>query len=405
MPIVLDKGRIDAQQVEVPRAADSQWEQVRHDVYRVLCSGLIASAIGCTGAIWFGALIGGAAWAGALVWALASLAGGFGMGFLFGIPRAGRQSPDADNGAGPKDNARGGTRIQQPNTNLEQVSDWVTKILVGLGLVELRNMPDRVWSLAQTAAETMCGPHCSGQAASFALAVIVYSAVVGFIFGYALTRTYLPGAFHRAELSLAERVERVERQVTAAAGLSVKVEQTEKKVEQTEKEAEAAIEIIRKIALGQIRAPQPDVAPESAIPPAAAAVASAEHGAPASDQAGQPAPFSTDDPNKGRFGGLAERDGYALSASVTESDKLPDFYDVVLEVRSTRGESPMPDRVTFHLHPTFGAPVQEVRVHRGVARLELLAWGAFTVGAIVGQTPLELDLSELAEAPKRFREQ
>lgn len=405
MAAVQDDRRIDAKRDEAPRAAGSQWEQVKHDVYRVLGSGLIASAIGCTGAIWFGALIGGTAWAGALVWALASLAGGFGMGFLFGIPRAGRQSSDADNGAGTTDTARVGTRLQQPNTNLEQVSDWVTKILVGLGLVELRNMPDRVWSLAQTAAETMCGPHCCGQAASFALAVIVYSAVVGFIFGYALTRTYLPGAFHRAELSLAERVERVEQQVTAAAGLSVKVEQTEKKVEATEKEAEAAIEIIRKIALGQIRAPQPGVSPEAAIPPAAAEFAAGEHGAHSTEQPGPSAPFSTDDPNKGRFGGLAERDGYALSASVTESDKLPDFYDVVLEVRSTRGESAMPDRVTFHLHPTFGAPVQEVRVHKGVARLELLAWGAFTVGAIVGETPLELDLSELAEAPKRFREQ
>jgi hypothetical protein len=31
------------------------------------------------------------------------------------------------------------------NTNLEQISDWLTKIIVGLGLVQLRSVPDYLY--------------------------------------------------------------------------------------------------------------------------------------------------------------------------------------------------------------------------------------------------------------------
>ena len=366
------------------RRRDAQWEAVRHDVRRVLCSGLIASGIGVIAAVIFGGLLGGTAWAGALVWGLASLASGFGMGFLFGIPRSGRRvsasSKNDANGEGDASDHGGdnGEQLQRANTNLEQISDWVTKILVGLGLVELRNMPDRVWSLAQVAADTMCGPHCSGQAASFALAVIVYFAVAGFIFGYLLTRTYLPGAFHRAESTLKQRVEAAER-----------------KSEEAERRSEAAAMVAEKAALGRIGRSAPAL---EAVPPPLAMNAFDGAG-------GALPPRDPDDPNKGQFGGLSKRDGYELSARVSESDKLPEFYDIVLEVRSPGGARPMPDVVKFFLHPTFGSPVQDVRVREGIARLEALAWGAFTVGAIAGETPLELDLSELADAPKRFWEQ
>jgi len=34
------------------------------------------------------------------------------------------------------------------NTNLEQISDWLTKILVGVGLTQLREIPGQVQRLA-----------------------------------------------------------------------------------------------------------------------------------------------------------------------------------------------------------------------------------------------------------------
>ncbi len=64
------------------------------------------------------------------LWALAYCAAGFLVGFLFGIPRV-LQGEDVLPGQQPE-------YRQRVNTNLEQISDWLTKIIVGLGLVELR---------------------------------------------------------------------------------------------------------------------------------------------------------------------------------------------------------------------------------------------------------------------------
>lgn len=64
-----------------------------------------------------------------LLLALASVMVGVLVGFLFGIPRA---LQNAGTGG-----AEAGWGRYSTNTNLEQISDWLTKILVGVGLVEL----------------------------------------------------------------------------------------------------------------------------------------------------------------------------------------------------------------------------------------------------------------------------
>jgi hypothetical protein len=71
----------------------------------------------------------------ALGFAAASGAVGAIFGFIFGIPR----TLTSDDGATDK-----GLRSRiVPNTNLEQVSDWLTKILIGATLVELKSIPSR----------------------------------------------------------------------------------------------------------------------------------------------------------------------------------------------------------------------------------------------------------------------
>src|SRR6266498_647278 len=54
----------------------------------------------------------------------ALMIGGF-LGFLFGIPRTGTVIESDVHG----------------NTNLEQISDWLTKILVGVGLTQISEIP------------------------------------------------------------------------------------------------------------------------------------------------------------------------------------------------------------------------------------------------------------------------
>ena len=125
------------------------------------------------------------------MWALACLSSGGAVGFLFGIPKILQN----DRAASADEAYR-----QQPNTNLEQISDWLTKIIVGLGLIEIRSIPSLVYRMAELLAR---GIGSAEDQIPFALALIVYSFAVGFLFGYLVTRVFLAPVFARADLGAA----------------------------------------------------------------------------------------------------------------------------------------------------------------------------------------------------------
>jgi hypothetical protein len=109
------------------------------------------------------------------VGAAATLSGGL-VGFLFGIPR----SPDAAQGT----SAKTGYLV---NTNLEQISDWLTKILVGVGLVQLGRAPNALARLAHSLKPGFGGESSSS---SFGLAIAIFLAISGFLYLYLWTRVY-----------------------------------------------------------------------------------------------------------------------------------------------------------------------------------------------------------------------
>jgi hypothetical protein len=118
-----------------------------------------------------------------------------------------------------------------------------------------------------------------------------------------------------------------------------------------------------------------------------------------------PAPrVDPEDPNKGQFGGQSSSAFGSLHAVVTEAK--PGWYDVQLQVRIA-DDAPEPvDEVLYYLHPTFRITESLfVPVSLGVAALDLVAYGAFTVGVelLPGGQRLELDLAELPDAPMQFR--
>lgn len=118
-----------------------------------------------------------------LVGLTALLAGGF-VGFLFGIPKVASSRPATFQG----------------NTNLVQVSDWITKILIGVGLTQVIQIPGQVHRLV-----AFLAPALGGQASSevFALGLIGYFSISGFLIGYIAT-TLLMG--HAQQLLEAEAV-------------------------------------------------------------------------------------------------------------------------------------------------------------------------------------------------------
>jgi hypothetical protein len=114
---------------------------------------------------------------------------------------------------------------------------------------------------------------------------------------------------------------------------------------------------------------------------------------------------NADDPNQGRFGGRAERDGKKLAAEVRAMPGAEDLFLVRVRVTASAGAPSLRDgaEVEFHLHPTFLQRVIRARVTEGVAEVKLVAWGAFTVGAVVEGVQLELNLAADVAAPALFR--
>ncbi|MDB5020626.1 MAG: hypothetical protein JWQ28_1753 [Pedobacter sp.] len=62
------------------------------------------------------------------------------VGFLFGIP---------------KNVSKNASGTYTSNTNLEEISDWLTKILVGLGLTQISFIPTKVESIVAYLSERM----------------------------------------------------------------------------------------------------------------------------------------------------------------------------------------------------------------------------------------------------------
>jgi hypothetical protein len=99
----------------------------------------------------------GGRWAAALLWSLAALAVGSMIGFLFGVPRV-LQVDARDPAASKKsESARDASYRIEVNTNLEQISDWLTKIIVGLGLMNLFKMPELLTRASRFVGEGLGG--------------------------------------------------------------------------------------------------------------------------------------------------------------------------------------------------------------------------------------------------------
>lgn len=129
-----------------------------------------------------------------LILAMSAAASSALLGFLFGIPRSVQQLDNGEQAA---------TRRYNTNTNLEQISDWLTKILVGVGLVELGRLPGAVTRLADALAPGL------GEAAAatrFTGALLVSSAAWGFFVGYVGTRTFLTTTFDQVDRILTQNV-------------------------------------------------------------------------------------------------------------------------------------------------------------------------------------------------------
>lgn len=151
----------------------------------------------------------------ALLWSLGFCVSGMLLGFLFGIPRTlpsgmvnMAQAEDRPNGKrrSRDENANGGTgntlflgtpAPMEINSNLVEVSDWLTKIIVGVGLIEMKTLPATARGVAAFIAPSLAIAPDTAQAV--VSGIMLFFSVHGFLIGYLLTRIYLSIMIQRAD--------------------------------------------------------------------------------------------------------------------------------------------------------------------------------------------------------------
>ena len=120
----------------------------------------------------------------------ASAAIGAALGFLFGLPRA-RFTDELSASAGSS-GATGGAAAAPvhpsahylANSNLIKVSDWLTTIVIGLGLVNLGGLLPALRSLAAALKDPLGGTAYAG---AIGISVIVVGVLAGFVLVYVFT--------------------------------------------------------------------------------------------------------------------------------------------------------------------------------------------------------------------------
>jgi hypothetical protein len=114
----------------------------------------------------------------------AGFSGGL-LGFIFGVPKSLTDGNATAGGASD--------HTSQTNTNLEQISDWLTKILVGAGLTSLTSLPGFAAKVVDYL--TSHGYHGLPGEGTLAVFLIIYFATAGFFWSYIETRTTLTELF------------------------------------------------------------------------------------------------------------------------------------------------------------------------------------------------------------------
>jgi hypothetical protein len=88
----------------------------------------------------------------------------------------------------PNEPGSGDKSQDETNTNLEQVSDWLTKIIVGVGLTQIGRVLPALTKLSENLKAPLGGQPSSG---TFGLALTISYTLLGFLFFYLWSRTGL----------------------------------------------------------------------------------------------------------------------------------------------------------------------------------------------------------------------
>jgi hypothetical protein len=312
--------------------------------------------------------------------------GGASVGFLFAIPRSGtfRYKPGQENSKSWYDD----------NTNLEEISDWLTKIIVGITLVQF----DKIQLMLKTSANSIARSFSSGgvidqQFYPWAYGMIVFFITCGFVISYLWTRI---------NFALILTVSR--KRLNEISSLEAKQAEAENKLEKAEAQLDTVRDKVASTASQENVRKGNETSFVGEIDPNAdnrKAVLQTMI-----DNAKNKPVIVKDDLQKGRWGGRDINNNKQLYAEVTKSENVPGFYHVLVKVKSTVPGGVLEGPVAFFVHDSFGFPDNVVIADpdvSGIAAVNLVAYEAFTVGALCYDgTELELDLNQVKGFPTGF---
>ena len=125
-----------------------------------------------------------------LISAAAAAAGAL-LGFIFAIPRTLDPASQAAV-ANAVTSSKAASSAMAANTNLERISDWLTTLLIGAALVQIKDIARWVAELGNTLFK---GAPITNE--TLVPVIVVYYFVLGFLGVYLITRLYLTFAFRQ----------------------------------------------------------------------------------------------------------------------------------------------------------------------------------------------------------------
>jgi hypothetical protein len=307
--------------------------------------------------------------------ASASLAFGAAIGFLFGIPRAQKVIAASENN---HETQNALPAYYSDNTNLEEISDWLTKIILGLTLVELKPILARVHDAAVNSSQALAGKcceTCTEDYYTFAYSTLVFYFIAGGGLSYLWTRSNLQSILEARKIkSINRQLEARNNKLEGQLSKGNKVVTTGSSNQLGTSDESSHLRISEK--LSAFRKTIEELYERKPIK-------------------------YTDDLQLGRWGGTSAKGGVTLSASYNGDVVSDEFFGIDLVISSSGEE--IGDLVAFFLHDTFPNEIEIVAVENGRATLTIQAFEAFTVGAKTESgTELELDLNKVKGFPPEF---
>lgn len=339
---------------------------------------------------------------------------GCAIGFIFAIPKGAQGAlPATPQTNGVADAGKPGDAKPQgdfkENTSLEEISDWLTKIIVGVSLTQFQGIENMVQSAATKIAGALNNPQAKEfDFTVFSYSLIIFYALLGLMIGYLWTRIDFRKILQQNKREIEEMSKALEITKEKVITVQNSLQETSQKYEDTKNELQVTAEKYEDTKTGLRDTTGKYMGAANALPLANELDDDDEQAA-LVRKICQEQPRGEDviDTNKGRWGGKASSDKYKLTAQVVK-DEAPYLYKVSLQISST-DNTPLECPVAFVLPEAYDRDVRVIDPEGAVsAGIDVLTFVPFTAAALVGIksetefVSLELDLASLPDRPEGF---